>query len=312
MLYTASYDAMAKVISAVVVGMLAVAAAAVHSVLIGGLCLLLLGFAYAYSPRSYAISERTLVVRRLIGNVRVPLAGVREARPAAADDFHGCVRLWGNGGLFGYYGLFRTAKLGKCRWYVTNRSHTVILTTEDKTFVLSPDDVSGFLAAIHSAAPVSGMPHAPSQTLESHKSGSTGKAVGISITAVVFAVIAFALLYSPGPPPCTVTPDSLTIHDRFYPVTLHSADVDVEHIRVVDLDSEADWRPVARTNGFANAHYHSGWFRVAGGQKVRMYWTDSKRLCLLPPKAGGAPVLVEVRDPEEFARELRLAWTHPS
>jgi len=74
----------------------------------------------------------------------------------------------------------------------------------------------------------------------------------------------------------------------------------------------ADWRPVARTNGFANSHYRSGWFRVAGGQKVRMYQADARRLCLLPPKASGAAVLVEVREPEKFAQQLRQAWARPS
>ena len=45
-------------------------------------------------------------------NAIVPLLDIREVRPATKDDFGGCIRLFGNGGLFGYYGLFRTSKLG--------------------------------------------------------------------------------------------------------------------------------------------------------------------------------------------------------
>jgi hypothetical protein len=105
-----------------------------------------------------------------------------------------------------------------------------------------------------------------------------------------------------------LTADALTIHDRFYPVTLRAADVDVSRARLVDIAVDPEWRPTTRTNGFANAHYRSGWFRVANGQKIRMYRADSTRLLLLPPKGDGAPVLLEVKDPGQFLDELRGQW----
>jgi len=63
-----------------------------------------------------------------------------------------------------------------------------------------------------------------------------------------------------------------------------------------------------RTDGFANAHYRSGWFRVASGKKVRMYRADSSRLALLPPKGNGEAVLLETADPEKFVAELQREW----
>jgi Bacterial PH domain len=100
----------------------------------------------------------------------------------------------------------------------------------------------------------------------------------------------------------------LTIHDRFYPVTLPASGIDVEHIRLIDVAVDTEWRPTARTNGFANARYRSGRFRVASGKIVRLYQADSKRLVLLPPKGDGAAVLLESKDPEKFLRELRQQW----
>jgi hypothetical protein len=105
-----------------------------------------------------------------------------------------------------------------------------------------------------------------------------------------------------------LTPQSLTIHDRFYPVTLPAASVDIEHIRVIDVGVDTEWRPRGRTNGFANGHYRSGWFRLAGGKTVRLYQAGSGRLVLLPPKGDGAAVLLEARDPEKFLREVRREW----
>jgi hypothetical protein len=116
------------------------------------------------------------------------------------------------------------------------------------------------------------------------------------------------LLYAPGPPKYTLNSEGLTIHDRFYPVTVRASEVDVARIRVVDLDTDPHWRPTSRTNGFGGLHYHSGWFRVAGGEKVRMYRADGRRLVLLPPLAQTAPVLIEVKQPEAFVQEVQHAW----
>src|ERR1019366_8622745 len=90
--FSASYDKTTKWISA-------------------GIFVLLLVATYAWSPRSYTISERSILVKRLIGSVRIPLDRIREARIATPDDFRDCIRLLGNGGPFGYYGQLRTARL---------------------------------------------------------------------------------------------------------------------------------------------------------------------------------------------------------
>jgi len=120
-LFTASYDTTTKIISGVALILFLAIAIATHSVAVGCLTGAIVVGAYAWSPRGYAVSNGCIVVNRLIGSARIPLDGVRQARAATKDDFRGCLRLFGNGGLFGYYGLFQTSKLGKSTWYVTNR-----------------------------------------------------------------------------------------------------------------------------------------------------------------------------------------------
>jgi hypothetical protein len=286
--------------------------AAIHSFVVGSLAALLLVAMYAWSPRSYTISGRSIIVKRLAGNVRIPLGGIREARVATPADFQDCIRTFGNGGLFGYYGQFSTAKLGSCTWYVTNQSNRVVVITSAKTAVFSPDDVDGFLAAVRASAPVP-LP-APGEPLSGSPASRTfgtlaGLLVGGAIAIAVMAVVTFAMLYSPGPPSYTLTPDSLTIHDRFYPVSLPAASVDIEQVRLIDSSVDTEWRTTARTNGFANGHYRSGWFRLAGGKTVRLYQAGSSRLVLLPPKGDGAAVLLEARDPEKLLREVRQEWS---
>ena len=155
-MFTASYDTTTKIISGGALVLFLVIVVATHSVAVGGLFAAIVVGAYAWSPRGYAVSDGCIEVSRLIGSARIPLDGLREARAATKDDFRGCLRLFGNGGLFGYYGLFRTSKLGKSTWYVTNRGKAVVVVTGEKTALFSPDDVEGFIAAIGAPTPVRG------------------------------------------------------------------------------------------------------------------------------------------------------------
>ena len=309
--FSASYDSTTKAVSAVFCLALMIVAFMVHIVFVALLFPLLIFLAYAYSPRGYMISEDALVVKRLIGNVRVPLAAIREIRAGTPDDFKSCARLAGSGGLFGYYGLFRTAGLGKCSWYMTNRSNSVIVTTPNKTLVLSPDDLQGFIAAVGVRSVVtSPVAVASRDTPQAQVGGNpTGKIVGIGIAALAVALVALTVVYSPGPPAYTLTADRLTIHDRFYPVTLHADAIDTGNIRIVDLAQDPEWRPTLRTNGFANAHYQSGWFRVAGGKTVRLYRAGGARLVLIPPTGKGTFVLYQAKSPDDFVQELRRQWS---
>ncbi len=149
--FSASYDTATKIISVVVCAGFLVAAVAIHNIAIVCLAPAIIILAFAFSPRAYVISAGSLTVKRLIGGVRIPLDGIREARAATKDDLRGGIRLWGNGGLFGYYGLFRTRALGVCSWYVTNCHHIVVIKTGAKTILFSPDDREGFLSAITAA-----------------------------------------------------------------------------------------------------------------------------------------------------------------
>jgi hypothetical protein len=270
-----------------------------------------LAFCYAFSPRGYSLSERTVVIDRLIGKARFSLLGAHEIRTLSVDDLRGCVRLFGNGGVFGYYGLFRTATLGKCIWYVTNRKNAVVVITDAKTAVFSPDDVDGFIAATRAVAlvtePASAAPELNSLGTYEGRSWA-GWLIGAVLLLSVVGLVAFLTLYAPGPPAYTLTPTSLSIKDSYYPFTLEATDVDVRNIQIVDLQTEPAWRPVERTNGFGIKHYQSGLFSVASGQQVRMYKADGKRMVLLPPKGSGVPVLLECDPPEPFVENLKQLW----
>ena len=299
-IFPASYDSTTKILSAVLCVAMAVIAWFVHVIFIVPLFPLLVFLGYAYSPRAYIVSRDQLVIKRLIGNLRLPLTGIRAVRRGTTADFTGMVRLWGSGGFFGYYGLFRTSKLGKSYWYATRRDRTAIVTAGNRTLVLSPDDLDGFLSAM--GTPIARI--SPSQA-PAMAGNLAAKIAGFGLAALVVLALTGAFLYAPGPPGYTFTADSLTIHDLFYPVTLHPGQIDPGGIRIIDLTRDSDWRPTLRTNGFANTHYQSGSFRVANGKTVRLYRAGGNRLVLIPPKGDGRFILYQAADPDQFLRELR-------
>ena len=283
------------------------AVVAVHSFAIDVLALLILAACLAYSPRGYVL-EGQINFGATPGWSRPHGAqGVREAAQNHPEDLRGCIRLWGSGGLFGYYGLFRTAKLGKSTWYVTSRNNSVVVITAAKTVLFSPDEPDGFLAAIRAAAPIDES-HGAAPIEPAGYGGSWGKWIAAVLAIVGMGAGFVAYNYSPGVPGYTLTTEKLVIHDRFYPVTLHASAVDIGQIRIVDLATDVEWRTAARTNGFANAHYRSGWFRAANGQKVRLYQADSPIVVLLPPRGEGSPVLYQAADPQKFIDEILAAW----
>jgi hypothetical protein len=182
----------------------------------------------------------------------------------------------------------------------------VVVITGDKTALFSPDDVYGFLCGDPGGSTVAPPSTSPSNDIgqRSDVGSVIGRIIGVATAVLVLAVVVFAFTYSPGPPSYTLTPTSISIHDRFYPVTVGKDGIDVDHIRFVNIGTDAELKPVERTNRFANSHYQSGWFRVGNGQDVRLYRMESKVLALLPPKGNANPVLFEVKDPDRFVQEV--------
>jgi len=94
--------------------------------------------------RGYAISPNALLVRRLFWSTRLPLADL-EAAQVVPDVMDGSWRLFGNGGLFTFSGLYRNETLGRYRAYVTNPHRTVVLRYPARTVVVSPSDPEEFV-----------------------------------------------------------------------------------------------------------------------------------------------------------------------
>ena len=93
--------------------------------------------------RGYEISNGKLFVRRLIWDTEISLDKLQaiEVNPHAMKR---SIRIFGNGGLFCFSGLFRNRQLGYYRAYATDPKSAVVLKLADNIIVVTPDNPAAF------------------------------------------------------------------------------------------------------------------------------------------------------------------------
>lgn len=106
-----------------------------------------------FTVRGYTVRSDVVLVQRLFWSTRVPLAGLRSVQ-FQPDVMSRSIRLFGNGGLYSFSGLFWNRRLGRYRAYVTDLHRTVVLRFVTRTVVLSPRDPQAFVEQLGSTAKV--------------------------------------------------------------------------------------------------------------------------------------------------------------
>ena len=104
----------------------------------------ILGSSALFAAFSYEITDTHLLIRRLLWKTSIPLPRdvTAEFEPNAMK---GSLRIFGNGGIFGFYGWFWSTRLGRYSAYVTDMSRSVIIRMGEKTIVVSPDHPDEFV-----------------------------------------------------------------------------------------------------------------------------------------------------------------------
>lgn len=113
------------------------------------------GASYALAPSHYVIKQDSITVKRhLWRSSSIPMSQVKGCYPYPQLATTRMLRLVGNGGAFGWYGIYASDELGTIKMYATNRAKAVVL-EDGATYVLSPDKQDTFVAAIQEYAQLS-------------------------------------------------------------------------------------------------------------------------------------------------------------
>lgn len=103
---------------------------------------LILFLPFLWAPQGYYIHGNKVSVKRLIGDKRIIVA----MEPKKWNWTWWGGRLFGSGGLYGYFGFFTFKGTGRVQMYSTNRHNLVLLRdNEGKKYLLSPKETDRFI-----------------------------------------------------------------------------------------------------------------------------------------------------------------------
>lgn len=107
----------------------------------------LLAFTLFYMPLSIALDNDRLTIIRPLKSKSIPLSEIKETK--ACNPTMGAKRVFGSGGWFGWYGLFREDDLGKYFAYYGKASDCFLVTLKDgRKYMLGCQDSPEVVSAL--------------------------------------------------------------------------------------------------------------------------------------------------------------------
>lgn len=104
---------------------------------------------YLFSPLGYSVRNGALVIHRPVKPVVIPLTEIQNVEILAPEDITApSFRVFGVGGLFGYYGLFFQNDLGVVRYYLRNKKNPMVIDTASRGRLLISPDSPGLVRAL--------------------------------------------------------------------------------------------------------------------------------------------------------------------
>jgi len=128
----------------------------VYRFVILAIILFVLFVIYLYSALSYEVNNFDLIIKRKIGDRNIKLTDIQEIKLVTKDDLGWGLRVCGNGGFFGYSGLFYFSKIKWIWLSATQRTNYVLIVTKNgKKRIITPDD-TGMVELVNGT--IQGMP----------------------------------------------------------------------------------------------------------------------------------------------------------
>jgi hypothetical protein len=104
--------------------------------------------AYFWHPQSYKVTSGGIVIKRPIGSKLIGFSTIKQIKPIEKDDFGFIMRVFGNGGLFGYTGIHKSAVLGETTFFATQQRNYIMVETDLKKYILTPDEPVDFMKSV--------------------------------------------------------------------------------------------------------------------------------------------------------------------
>ena len=100
---------------------------------------------FLFTPISLTVVDGNIRVRRVIGNIVIPISDVQSVRVVDKEEIRLSSRMVGSAGVFGYLGIFINKRLGRFTMYATERRNLIMVITEKRKYVFNCRDTDRFI-----------------------------------------------------------------------------------------------------------------------------------------------------------------------
>jgi hypothetical protein len=282
----------------------------------------------SFTPYKYVLGETHLTVKRLFGDIKIPLEEIMEIRLFTEKDRKGFFKPFGAEGVFGIWGLFRSHIHKRLYVYARRDSNWTLVVTPKKKYVIAPDDVrlayaiQKMLKALHEPDSVKKLMMTQicrrdniALTVKSMPdTGTWIKTVAVVFMPVVFFIIMgvihenirFFMLIAIEL--CLIIIIAVISHNSYSYVldethliiVRHYGNIEIplDEIREIRLFTEEDRKGIIRKQGIEGIFGNFGLYRTKVHEKLHFYtgrdtnWTlvsVSQEMSVDIPKAGRFP-----------------------
>lgn len=126
--------------------------------------------------------------------------------------------------------------------------------------------------------------------------------IALMVFFLAFASLTGYLLIAMKRISLSVTSDRLEIAG-LYGRSIDRSALKMSDARIINIDENADYQPVWRTNGIGLPNYKGGWFRLKNGQKALLFVSDSAHVVTIPT-TGDYILMLSPVQPEAFIESL--------
>lgn len=92
------------------------------------------------SPARLIIDDKGITIKKIYGKVFIPIGAIVEVRTISKEERSKSIRIFGSGGLYGYFGDFWNEKIGDYKLYATEKRDMIYVKTIGEAYVISSRD----------------------------------------------------------------------------------------------------------------------------------------------------------------------------
>jgi Bacterial PH domain len=110
--------------------------------------LIILGIVYLFHVQNYEVTHKSIKINRLIRSKQIDFSTIKNVYKVKNDDLGFMIRTFGNGGIFGFMGFYKSQIYGNMRLFGTQQRNYVIVETNLTKYVLTPDEPFDFVKSV--------------------------------------------------------------------------------------------------------------------------------------------------------------------